>query len=294
MAKVAYYPGCTLKATAPNLEAPALACLKVLGVEVYELPRWNCCGAVASLCDDDILHQVAPVRNLIRAKDAGADSLVTLCAPCYNTLARANLLVREDEETRKTLNLFMEEESDYAGELDVVHFLAFLRDAVGFDRIKAAVKKPLTGLKVAPYYGCTLMRPRNVAIEAAPTLLHRLVEALGAEAVDFPAANDCCGAYQMLGLENAALDACHHILDLAVKYGAEAIVSSCPLCDYNLGTRQPDVRAKHADLPEIPTYYFTQLMAVAFGLDPTVARFDRNPPVCQRLLAERALIAPGP
>ncbi|MFH0901844.1 MAG: CoB--CoM heterodisulfide reductase iron-sulfur subunit B family protein [Pseudomonadota bacterium] len=288
--KIAYYPGCTLKHTAQNLEQPALAALKTLGVEVEELPRWNCCGAVASLSQDDLLRQVAPVRNLIRALERGADKLLTLCAPCYNTLARANQLVREDAEKRKTLNTFMEEEPDYQGEVKVVHLLDYLRDEVGFDKLGQKVVKPLTGMKIAPYYGCTLLRPKAVAIEERPTLLHRFIEAIGATPVDFPAMTECCGSYQILGNEKAALEASASILSAASARGADAIVSSCPLCDYNLGARQADIKALRPSLEDTPTYYFTQLMALALGLPAATCRFDLSPPVCRALLEQQSFV----
>ena len=131
--KLSYYPGCTLKTKARNLEEAALGALKVLGVEYQELPRWNCCGAVFSLADDDLIHHVAPIRNLIRAKEQGSDTVVTLCSQCYNTLARANLLVRDDEEKRGTLNSFMDEEKDYAGEVEILHLLTFLVAGIDVD-----------------------------------------------------------------------------------------------------------------------------------------------------------------
>ena len=140
--KLGYYPGCTLKTKAANLEVAAMAALDTLGIEYKELDRWNCCGAVFSLADDDLIHQVAPVRNLIRAAQEGCDTVVTICSQCYNTLARANQLVREDEEKRDTLNRFMDEESDYAGEVDVIHYLSYLRDHVGWEKIKKHVSRP--------------------------------------------------------------------------------------------------------------------------------------------------------
>ena len=180
--KLSYYPGCTLKTKAANLEKAALASLEILGVEYQELDHWNCCGAVYSLADDDLIHHVAPVRDLIRAKDAGHEQVMTLCSMCYNTLARANLLMAEEEEKRDTINRFMEEENDYAGEVKVVHYLDFLRTDIGWDKVAAAVKKPLEGLRVAPYYGCTLLRPRSVAIESpdTPTMFNEFLGALGA------------------------------------------------------------------------------------------------------------------
>ncbi len=163
--KLGYYPGCTLKTKAANLERSAMAALDALGVRYTELDRWNCCGAVYSLADDDLIHHVAAVRNLVRAKDQGADTVVTICSQCYNTLARANLLMRTDEEKRDTINRFMDTETDYTGEVEVKHYLQVLRDQVGWDALAARVTAPLAGLKVAPFYGCTLVRPTEVSID---------------------------------------------------------------------------------------------------------------------------------
>jgi heterodisulfide reductase subunit B len=265
---IGYYPGCTLKTKAKNLEDSAMACLDTLGIAYCELERWNCCGAVFSLADDDLIHQVAPVRDLIRAKDLGMERLTTLCSMCYNTLARANLIMKNDAEKRKTLNLFMDEENDYAGEVEVVHYLDLLRTDVGWDKLKAAIKVPLEGMRVAAYYGCTLLRPEEVAIEppAAPAMFNEFLAALGAEVVQFPESQACCSSYQILANETAAFEASAKVLRSATEHRVDALAMSCPVCEYNLGRRQADVRDKHDGVGEIPTFYFTQLLAVALGL----------------------------
>lgn len=293
---IGYYPGCTLKTKAKNLEDSALACLAALGVEVAELPRWNCCGAVFSLSDDDLIHHIAPVRDLIRAKDAGHDRVVTLCSMCYNTLARANRIMKgetpEDEEKRKTINLFMDEETDYFGEVEVLHYLDFLKAEVGWDKVAAAVKTPLEGLKVAAYYGCTLLRPQEVAIEppAHLALFDDFIRALGAEAVDFPEAAACCSSYQILAHESAALQATAKIIKSASEHKADAMVLSCPVCEYNLGRRQDDARAKDESINAVPTFYFTQLLAVALGLPAEDQGMDLNEEAARLLLHEKKLV----
>lgn len=274
--KVSYYPGCTLKTKARNLEASALASMEALGVELSELERWNCCGAVHSLTDDDLIHQVAPVRDLVRALEQGSDTVVTLCSMCYNTLARANRLMREDAVKRGTINDFMDEERDYHGEVEVVHFLTFLRDRVGWESLRSKVRKPLTGMKVAPYYGCTLLRPKDVAIEPPghPALMREFLTALGAEAVDFADKTLCCGSYQILANPEAALDVSATILQGALDAGADSVILSCPLCEYNLGKTQKKLLSSQKISREVPVYYFTQLLAVALGLEEAVCRFD--------------------
>jgi len=291
--KISYYPGCTLKTKARNLEDSALACFDALGIEYEEMPRWNCCGAVYSLSDDDLIHLIAPVRDLVRAKERGSDTVMTLCSMCYNTLARAKRLMAEDEEKRNTINQFMDEEPDYNGDLKVVHFLDYLRDEYEWDKVKEKVKKPLAGLKVAPYYGCTLVRPKEVAVDNPenPVVLQDFLKALGAEPVDFPSAIECCGTYQVLGNPDAALKLSHSILSDARVHGAEALALACPLCDFNLSHRQKKILEKFEGATELPVYYFTQLLAVALGASPEACRLDLNPESSLTLLRERQLFS---
>ncbi len=290
--KLAYYPGCTLKSRAKNLEDSALESLQLLGVETEELDRWNCCGAVFSLADDDLVHMLAPVRDLIRAKDMGFDKVMTLCSMCYNTLARANLLMKEDEVKRDALNTFMEEETDYAGEVEVIHLLTFLRDEIGWDKIRESVKVPLAGLKLAPYYGCTLTRPEEVTIDSAvtPVIFKDFVVAIGAEFIDFDHAAECCSSYQMISNPDTALETASKVITSAESQGAEGLIMSCPLCEYNLGRRQKDVIEKHDELKPLPTYYFTQLLAIALGLDPSICRFELNSTASLELLENKGII----
>ena len=290
---IAYYPGCTLKTKARNLEDPAIAAMKALGFELEELPRWNCCGAVYSLADDDLIHQVAPVRNLIRAKEQGKNELVTLCSFCLNALKRANLIMKENAEKRNTLNSFMDEEIDYNGEVKVVHLLEVLRDEIGWEALSQRVKVPLQGLKVAPYYGCTLLRPREVAIDSVenPTILREFLIALGATPVDFPNATRCCGSYQIVSNPANISEYAWDILSSALSCGAEALILTCPLCDYNLGQGQRDLLKKHSEFKEMPLFYFTQLLALALGLDPRVCRFELNYGAPELLMREKNLFS---
>jgi len=290
---LSYYPGCTLKTKAKNLEDSTIASMKALGINLVELPRWNCCGTVFSFADDDLIHQVAPIRNLIRAKEAGNGKVVTLCSFCYNTLKRANLLVKNDPEKRKTLNTFMEEEVDYAGEVEPLHLLEVLRDEVGWDKIAEKVKVPLKGLKVAPYYGCTLLRPEEVAIDdiERPTILHKLVKAVGAEAVDFPFATECCGSFQVVSNQDAIVERAWEILSSALRRGAEIMVLSCPLCDYNLGRKQSELALRYSEFRPLPLVYFSQLLALSLGLGPEACRFDLNYVDPRPLLREKGLVS---
>jgi len=163
--KLTYFPGCTLKDTARDFEISGMAVMEALGYVLEELERWNCCGTVFSLTEDDLMHQVAPVRDLLRAQEAGSDEIITLCSMCYATLKRASLFVNGNQERLDTINAFMNKEIDYEGKVSVHHLLEVMRDRIGWDRIEERITNPLEGLSVAPFYGCTLLRPKEIAIE---------------------------------------------------------------------------------------------------------------------------------
>ncbi len=269
--KVLYYPGCTLKTRARNLDISARRSLAALGVELVEPERWTCCGVVPSLAEDDVMRLLGPVRNLVRMRNQGAPKVVVACSMCYNSLARANLLMKSDCEKKHTLNRFFEEEPDYSGEVEVVHLLRFIRDEIGWEKVRERVTAPLGGMPAAAYYGCTLLRPPEVAIEppAHPVILGELLECLGARAVDFPAFSKCCSSFQSVSHAETAAAVASQVTEAARKSGAEALVTSCPLCEYNL--KQGQINPAETQAPgdeNIRIVYFTELMARGFGLDP--------------------------
>jgi len=291
--KLSYYPGCTLKTKAKGLETSAIAAMAALGIELEELPRWNCCGTVYSFAEDDLMHHIASVRNLIRVREEGQSKVVTLCAFCYNTLKRVNLLMKSETDKLDAINSFMDEEPDYDGGVEVVHLLEVLRDDVGWEEISRRVKVPLRELKVAPYYGCTLHRPLEAAIESPnkPTALPELLRALGAMSVDFPDANTCCGSYQIVANPDIVLNRARDILTSARMRGAEVLAVSCPLCESNLGQKQRELVEKE-NFEVMPIVYFTQLMALALGLAPGVCQFDLNNVDPRPLLQSKGLLSP--
>jgi len=298
MKKFPYFPGCTLKKTAKNFEKSAIFSAKKIGIELVEPPKWNCCGAVSSLTSDDVMHHVAPIRNLVRVQQMNESGLVdnyqlvVLCSMCFNVLKKSNMLVAEDAETLKKINDFMDTEPDYRGNVNVVHFLETLRDEIGFGNLKEKVLNPLQGLKVSAYYGCTLLRPREVGIDnpEAPTIMEDFIKSLGAETTDNPYKSLCCGSYHTVGdNKEVVAERAYKIINGARRNGADVIITSCPLCAFNLDNRQKLTKKLHPEFEHMPVLYFTQLMALAFG-DAGKAGFEDNYVNPIPLLKERGLL----
>jgi heterodisulfide reductase subunit B len=275
--KLIYYPGCTLKNHARNFDDSTVSSMAELDVEVEELERWNCCGTVHALASDNIMNRVAPVTNLVRVKEAQASEFMTSCAMCYNTLKRANIDVKKRADALETINEFMYlDEIKYEGDVDVLHLLEYLRDRVGFDKLAEKVKKPLKDLRVACYYGCLLVRPKEVAFDDVenPMVMENLIAALGATPVPFAQKTECCGAYHTVDKPEIIADRTDKIMGSAHEEQADLVVVSCPLCAFNLDFRQEDARQLNPDFHHLPVLYFTQLMALALGCDESALRFD--------------------
>jgi len=254
-----YFPGCTLKGQAKNMEDTTLSSARALGIELEELPDWQCCGAVYPLYEDELISLLSPVRTLAAAE---GEPLVSLCAACHHVLKRAQALMQRNEDARTKVTDYLE--VDYSGEGRVLHFLEVLRDDLGFDKLKEMIKKPLEGKKVAAYYGCLLLRPsREMQFDDPenPTIMEDFLEALGAEVVKSPYRTECCGAYLSVTEEGVARDTVDKIINSVRNAGAEALITACPLCSYNL-----ENCAKDEGKEPIKIYYFSELLAEAMGL----------------------------
>ena len=255
-------------------ELGTLQALALLGYEVEEIPRWNCCGTVYSLAQDDLMRHVGPVRNLVRVQGMGEKRVLTLCAMCYGTLTRSARFVQEPERLER-INAFMDTEDDFRGGIEVVHLLTLLRDEVGYEKLASQVKRSLDGLKVATYYGCVLLRPREFAVDdpERPEVMERVVEAMGGTPTVFPERMECCGAYLTVGRSDVVADRAGRILRSARGNGADLVVTTCPLCQFNLDERRP------AGAPSLPVLYLGQILAWAMGVDePAVAALVSKEP----------------
>lgn len=288
--KIPYYPGCTLRTKAKALDDSARASARALGLELVELPTWTCCGAAFPLVMDEVMTLVAPARNLVLARKEG-DELVTLCSFCYNALKRTNKIVKEDEEKRDKLNHFIEEE--YKGEVKVLHLLEVLKDRVSFTSLKNRGKS--LGLKVAPYYGCLLLRPpeeMEFDDPEDPSLFEGFLEALGCEPVSFPYRTECCGSYLTVSPEasSVVIRRSYSILSSALRGGAEAVAVTCPLCHFNLDQKQEEVAAEYREFTKIPILYFTQLLGISLGIDRRLLHLDQHFVDPRPLLKEKGLL----
>ncbi|OGW50186.1 MAG: hypothetical protein A2Z50_07310 [Nitrospirae bacterium RBG_19FT_COMBO_42_15] len=273
--KIPYYPGCTLNTVAKGFDTSARESAVLLGFELKELNQWNCCGATFPLTPDNVMGLTAPTKVLVNARKEG-DTVTTLCSVCYNVLKRTNKVVRDDKEKRGVINNFIEEE--YDGSLNVIHFLEVLRDKIGFENVKSAVKRPLKGVKAGAYYGCMLLRPfEDMGIDntEAPTIFENLLKALGCEPVEFPNKIECCGAHLAMGNEDVVAKLSGNVLSSAKNKGAEVIVTSCPLCQYNLEKSQKRLKDS-AEGTQMPILYFTQLLGLALGQNEESLGLDKN------------------
>jgi heterodisulfide reductase subunit B len=267
--RVAYFPGCTLSTKAVGYDVSGRAVAAALDMPLAELPAWQCCGATFPLATDNTMAFIAPARLLAQAEQA-AGPLTTLCAICYHVLKRTQVFLERQPEALERINWFTEE--SYQGRARVTHFLELLRDTLGWGALAERVKRPLSSLKVAPYYGCLLLRPQDeIGLDDPdqPAILHDCLAALGCQVVDFPYQVECCGSY--LGVSNPELPEklSQEIVASARHHGAQAIVTACPLCHFNLDYPQR-ANGRNPSGDELPVLYFTQLMAVALGLDESV------------------------
>lgn len=260
--KYSYYPGCTLKTKAQDLEKFALDSAKILGIEMEEQEEWQCCGAVYPLAADEIATRLSAVRSLAAAQQKG-EKLVTLCAACHHVIKRVNDDMKTEAEISQKVNNYLQLEEEYHGEGEVLHYLEVLRDEIGFDKLAGVVKKPLTGRKIAAYYGCLLLRPSEIMQfddPQNPSILEDFLTALGATPVKYPYRTECCGGYLAVSNQEAVTEMTSHIIQSAASYEAGEIVTACPLCKYNL--EKNTLKEKK----QLSISYFTELLAEALGV----------------------------
>jgi heterodisulfide reductase subunit B len=272
MKTYALFPGCSLEKIALSYYQSATETARRLGVELKELPDWNCCGATAYFHVDELLAHTLCARNLAQAEQLNLD-VVAPCAACFKNMYSTNEYLKEDPDLAEHINFALEEENlHFSGTVAVRHLLEMLAHDVGAEEIKRQVTHPLGGLNVAAYYGCQTIRPRKAgqtmqAVEQ-PRFFEELVGAMGAAAVDFPYKLRCCGGSLLITNRHAALSLVRDLLQCALDRGASVIATACPMCQVNLECYQQQVNLEFGTDYSMPVMYFTQLLGLALGVPP--------------------------
>lgn len=275
--KYSYFPGCSLKGTGRAYEESLLPVMQHLGVELAELPDWNCCGATAYMAVDEAKACVTASRNLALAEQAGPFQLLAPCSACYLVLNKTQHYIEDYPKMKQAVDRALAAVNlKYSGRTPVRHPLDVLINDVGLEAIKQKVTQPLKGLKIAPYYGCQIVRPyATFDDQANPTTMDRLFEALGATVVRFPLKTKCCGGSLTGTLPEAGLRLAYILLKEAKKRGADVIATVCPLCQFNLDGYHDQIESRWEPV-RVPTVYFSQLMGLAFGLPATSLGLQRG------------------
>jgi heterodisulfide reductase subunit B len=276
--KLAYYPGCSLEVNSAAYDVSVRAVADALGVELTELDDWNCCGATEYFSQDELTACAVIARNLaLVGKEF--DQLVAPCAACYLNLKKTDKLMTDHEDLGQQVNLCLAAGGLHydAGRVRVRNFLDLLSTDVGQQAIKKKVKTPLTGIRVAPYYGCQVVRPiSDTDNPEYPMQMDRLFKWLGAEVVDYPVKAHCCGGHMTQISEPQAFEMIRRLLQSAIHYEADLILCMCPMCQLNLDGYQSRVNHHFKTNFNIPIIFFTQLMGVAFGIDPDQLGFGKE------------------
>lgn len=266
--KYCYYPGCSVKGTGRAYEESLLAVLNALGVEYEELDDWNCCGATAYMAVDEIKSCVLAARNIALAEKAGFTEIMAPCSACYLVLNKSLKYMDSSKPVADTVSKALASAGlKISKKIKIRHPLDILLNDIGIEKLKKAVKRPLKGVKVAPYYGCQLVRPYSAFDDQYnPTSMDKIMTALGATVVQFPLKTRCCGSSLTGTLPEPGLLCAYIILKEAAKRGANVISTACSLCQFNLDGYHDKIEKKWESV-RIPTLYFTQLIGLALGLD---------------------------
>lgn len=266
-----YYPGCSLTSSSKAYEQANQQVSNVLGLTFDEVEDWNCCGATEYFSLNSIPAYSLVARNLSIAEEQGSGELVAPCSACYSNLHKTDKYMRQDAGLSEKVNQALAAGGLHydPGTVRVRHLLNVMIEDIGLNAIAEQVTQPLKGLRVAPYYGCLLTRPHSAYNAEYPTHLDELLTTLGATVVDFPMKTHCCGGHMTQISEGTAYELIRRIVDNADHYLADVIVTICPMCQLNLDAYQPQVNRHFKTDYHVPVLFFTQMMGLAFGMEPT-------------------------
>ena len=280
-----YYPGCTQESGSKEFDISVRLVCERLGIELRELRDWNCCGAVHTSVTDPLLAMTLPARNLALALDQDLTEIVAPCTGCYKNLRSASRAIQADPALRKEVNEALPD-CTLEGDVAVKHPLYAMTEDFGLEQLE--VTRPLAGLRVACYYGCVLTRPRDeFDSPEKPQAMDRLMRALGAEPVPFPAKMTCCGGAVLLSHTHIANRLTGKVLLTAKEAGADCVVLACPMCHVALDLYQSRVERMLETRLDLPILYFSQLMGLALGVERHLLGFKRHivspAPILERL-----------
>ena len=273
--KYLFYPGCSMQRSAKPYLDSLRAIEPIIGMEIVELEDWNCCGATEYSAVNRTASHALVGRNLAIAQQManGSNTLMAPCSACYLNLSKTDHYMLEDKvfETRINDALSAGDLNYTPGSVDVRHALDIIYNDIGLEKIKELVVKPLKGLRVAAYYGCMIVRPDvndKYSDPEYPTILEDLMEALGAEVIDFPMKTHCCSGHMTQISGETAYELIRRLVYGATRYEADLLVTLCPMCQLNIDAYQSETNRFFNTNYEMPILYFTQLLGLAFGLDP--------------------------
>jgi succinate dehydrogenase / fumarate reductase cytochrome b subunit len=281
MKTVAYYRGCLASLSAKELDTSTRALAPKVGLELIDLETVTCCGAgdIHEAEPDYYLHLNA--RILAYAEETGSDTLMTVCNVCTLNLRQADLILKNDDELRERVNGNLDAVGvpPYSGGVEVKHLLWMIAEGDGFELLKQAAHKGLKGLRVAPFYGCQILRPSKLLgfeDPDRPWSLEAIIEACGGEPVDYPAKIKCCGFPIIQAREETALGELIQPIEQAMERGADAMVTPCPLCHLSLDAWQSKLEASTGRRFQMPILHLSQLIGVAAGLEESELKFKRH------------------
>jgi heterodisulfide reductase subunit B2 len=296
-----YYPGCSMSGTAKGYNDSLEAIAGPLGIDLREIDDWSCCGATEYFSIGPLRGYALVARNLALAEREATDSrvLVAPCSQCYVNLAKTNKYLRTDAALATKVNnaLGVAGLAYTPGSVEVRHLFEIVIHDVGADAVREKVVRPLSGLKVAPYLGCLVTRPdpeKRWKAKEHPREFDRLLEALGAEVIDYPLRTDCCGGHLSQISPGMGLEMIRRLLDSAERLGADLLATICPMCQMNIDLYQAEVNRRFKTDFKIPILFFTQLVGLAFGMDAKDLGIGSEVISSRRALAKIGIEVPEP
>lgn len=287
--QVGYYPGCSLESTAKEFDLSIRAIFGEMDISLKEIPDWNCCGASPAHYLNEELAKALPYRNLVMAEAAGLERVLSPCPACYSHMRHVHEEVEKEPHLLERLQKITGK--GYQKSVQSKHLLDFIKEDIGFDRLKHSMKATLNKLKVVSYYGC-LTRLPGVKLDDVenPVMMDEIVEVLGGEPLNWSHKTECCGASLSVTRTKIALRLVRDILEAAQERGADCIAVVCPLCQSNLDTRQNDINKAHGTNYHLPILYLSQLIGLTQRLGTTSLGLDRLIITPKALLLEKGII----